>query len=495
MPEISRRRFVGGTVGALGAASAATALPAALTKAVAEASDSDKPGSLSQIEHVVVFMQENRSFDTYFGTLRGVRGFNDPTAITLPTGRKVWYQPDSKNPDGYELPFHMDTLSTTAAAIVDLSHAWPVQHAAWDHGKMDNWIPAHRAADGDAAGVFTMAYYDRTDLPFHYALADAFTICDNYHCSVLAPTNPNRLFGWTGTIDPEGKNGGPVVDNGEYVPYTWTTYAERLQAAGINWRNYQEPDTGDDNPLFWFEQFKKAPTSSPLYQRGIAPVPQGTLAQAFAEDVRNDNLPQVSWIIGTNASTEHPPYLPAAGATVIYELLDALARNPKVFRKTVFFLNYDENDGYFDHVPPPFAPPGTPGEYLSVVPPQAGGIDGPVGLGFRVPCLVISPFSVGGFRSSQVYDHSSTLRFMERIFGVEESNISEWRRQNTGDLTGALNLERRRHASHIEIPKLPYNYLLNQYVNSQDQNNPVVPTDQTLPTQEPGTRPEVPHSD
>jgi phospholipase C len=489
VPAISRRRFVGGSLGALGAAGVVNALPDSVQKAVAEASD--RPGSPSQIEHVIVFMQENRSFDTYFGTLRGVRGFNDPTAITLPTGRPVWYQPDPLNPDGYELPFHLDSINTSAAAVTDLSHAWPVQHAAWDNGNNDNWLPAHRAADGDTNGPFTMGYYTRADLPFHYALADAFTICDNYHCPVFGPTNPNRLYGWTGMIDPTGQNGGPVVDNSEAVPYTWTTYAERLQAAGITWRNYQEPDTGDDNPLAWFKQFQQAPTTSPLYQRGIQPVAPGTLAQAFTEDVRNDNLPQVSWIIGTNASTEHPPYLPAAGATVISELLDALACNPRVFSKSVFFLNYDENDGYFDHVPPPTAPQGTPGEWLTVnpLPPAAGGIAGPIGLGFRVPMIVISPLSVGGYRSSEVYDHTSTIQFMERIFGVEEPNISEWRRQACGDLTGALNFQHRRRVS---LPDLPYNYLLNQYVNSQDQNSPAVPANQTLPMQEPGTRPPVP---
>jgi phospholipase C len=221
----------------------------------------------------------------------------------------------------------------------------------------------------------------------------------------------------------------------------------------------------------------------------MATVPPGTLAQAFAEDVRNDNLPQVSWIIGTNASTEHPPYLPAAGATVINELIEALAANPKVFRKSVFFINYDENDGYFDHVPPPTPPPGTDGEYLTVAATGDGGISGPIGLGFRVPMIVVSPFSAGGYRSSEVYDHTSTLRFMERIFGVEEPNISAWRRQTCGDLTGALYLQNKKKAS---FPAVPYNYLLNQYVNSQDQNPPVVPTDQTLPTQEPGTRPPVP---
>jgi phospholipase C len=489
VPSISRRQFVGGSLGAVGAAGVVSALPSSVQKALADASD--KPGSLSQIEHVVVFMQENRSFDTYFGTLRGTRGYNDPTAITLSTGKPVWYQPDPMNPDGYELPFHMDTYATSAAAIVDLDHHWPTQHSAWDNGKNDNWLPAHRAADGDANGVFTMAYYDRNDLPFHYALADAFTICDNYHCSVLGPTNPNRLYGWTGWIDPNGTNGGPVVDNSEARPYTWTTYAEMLQNAGVSWRNYQEPDTGDDNPLAWFAQFQNLPTSSPLYQRGIQTVPQGFLAQAFAEDVRNDNLPQVSWIIGTNASTEHPPYLPAAGATVIHELLDGLARNRKVWDKTVFFINWDENDGYFDHVVPPTSPPGTAGEWLTVPAFPAGadgGVEGPIGLGFRVPCFIISPFNVGGWRASQVYDHTSPIRFCEQVFGVENTNLSEWRRENVGDFTEAMNLKHKKKAS---IPAVPFNYLLNQYVNSQDQNNPVVPTTQTLPSQEPGSRPQI----
>jgi phospholipase C len=489
--SISRRRFVGGTLGAAGAASVVTTLPAALQRAVADASD--KPGDLSQIEHVVVLTQENRSFDTYFGALRGVRGFSDPDAITLSTGRSVFYQPDPKNPDGYELPFHLDTVNTSAAAVVDLSHAWTAQHNSWHGGKMDNWLPAHRNADGDANGPFTMGYYTRADLPFHYALADAFTVCDRYHCSVMAPTNPNRLYLWTGTIDPDGKNGGPVVDNSEAVPYTWTTYAERLQAAGITWRNYQEPDTGDDNPLAWFAQFQKAPVTSPLYRFGMATVPD--LPTAFRDDVMNDNLPQVSWIIGTNASTEHPSYLPAAGAAFISQILEALASNPKVWRKTLLILNYDENDGFFDHVPPPTAPVGTPGEWITgTLPAAAGGIAGPIGLGFRVPMIVISPFSTGGWVSSDVFDHTSTIRFMEVLFGVEEPNISAWRRQTCGDLTTTLRLKQGKAASFPALPGVRFtrDYLLRQYITSQDQPNPAVPTQQTLPTQEPGTRPHTP---
>jgi phospholipase C len=161
------------------------ALPPNVRKALA----APAPGnaSLGDIEHVVILMQENRSFDHYFGTLDGVRGFADPTAIKLSTGKNVFYQPDPENPDGYLLPYHLDTLTTGAQAIPSMSHAWQVQHSAWDNGKMDNWLPAHLAADG-SNGPFTMGYYESQDIPFQFALAENFTIFDNYHCSVLGPT-------------------------------------------------------------------------------------------------------------------------------------------------------------------------------------------------------------------------------------------------------------------------------------------------------------------
>ncbi len=470
MQPLARRRATGAPPGA---GATASALPPTLRKIVADASG--RRGPLAQIEHVVVLMQENRSFDHYFGSLPGVRGFGDQDVLTLTTGQPVWYQPDPKNPQGYELPFHLDTATTGAAGATELSHAWEAQHASWNDGKMDNWIPAHRAADGAIDGPLTMGYFTRADLPFHYALADAFTICDNYHCSVLGPTNPNRLYHWTGTIDPAGRNGGPVIDNSETPPYTWTTYPERLEAAGISWRIYQEADNYDDNPLAWFRQYQEAPRSSPLFTKGIAPAPG--LVAAFADDVRGGNLPQVSWIIGSAATCEHPSYLPAAGAVFISQILEVLAAQPKVWEQTAFFLNYDENDGLFDHVPPPVPPAGTPDEF----------VDGlPIGLGFRVPMIVISPLSVGGWVSSEVYDHTSVLRFMEELFGVEEPNISAWRRRCAGDLTRTLNVP----AQRASFPALPptRDYLLSQYVTSQDRPVPTVPADQTLPTQPPGHR-------
>jgi phospholipase C len=206
-------------------------------------------------------MQENRSFDHYFGTLPGVRGFADPAAIKLSTGRPVFYQPDPQNPDGYLLPYHLDTHTTNAQAIPSTSHAWAVQHSAWDSGKMDNWLPAHLAADGKN-GPFTMGYYEREDIPFQFALAESFTICDNYHCSVLGPTWPNRLYHMSATIDPLGQNGGPIISNVDPTPYTWKTYPEALTDAGVSWQVYQEVDNYSCNLLEMFASFQNAPVNS-----------------------------------------------------------------------------------------------------------------------------------------------------------------------------------------------------------------------------------------
>ena len=482
MVRLTRRQLLGASAAA---AASLELLPPALRTAPAQ-EQSNTRGGLERIEHVVFFIQENRSFDTYFGTLSGVRGFDDPSAIRLATGRSVFYQPDPVNlPDGYTLPFHMDTTKTSAAAVPGTSHAWTVQHFSWNGGQMDGWLPTHRNSDG---GPQTMGYYERQDLPFHYTLADAFTICDHYHCSAFGPTNPNRLYSVTGTSDADGKNGGPVVDNSESPPYTWTTYPERLQAAGISWRVYQEADNYDDNPLAWFKQFQQASTSSPLFTNGMTVRSHS----AFADDVKANRLPQVSWIVAPSVASEHPSYLPAAGAEYTYELLQALASNLDVWSKTVFFLTYDENDGFFDHVPPPTAPPGTPGEWipLNVLPTAAGGISGPYGLGFRVPMIVISPWSRGGWVSSEVFDHTSMLGFLEARSGVHEPNISAWRRQTVGDLTSTLRFD----AFQPTFPGLPDPAPLLTLEQQEVANNPAasVPYPQVIPHQEPGSRPHTP---
>jgi phospholipase C len=370
----------------------------------------------------------------------GVRGFSDPTAITLSTGKPVFFQPvqtstpagtsQYANPDGYLLPFHMDSSTTAAQGAPSISHAWQVQHGAWNNGAMDSWLPAHIAADG-ANGPFTMGYFTREDIPFHWALAENFTICDNYHCSVMGPTWPNRLYHMSAWVDPLGENGGPITSNADPVPYTWKTYPEALTDAGVSWQVYQDVNNGSEfNMLDLFKVFQDAAPSSTLFKSGIRRFGTGQ----FEYDAAHDRLPTVSWLMPTSYQSEHPDYTPAAGADYIAGKIDAIASNPDVWAKTVFIINYDENDGQFDHVPPPTAPPGTPGEFIQV----AGSPNWPIGGGFRVPCLIVSPWTQGGWIASETFDHTSVLRFLEVLTGVTIPNITPWRRQTFGDLTSAF---------------------------------------------------------
>jgi phospholipase C len=419
--DVSRRKLLVSATALSGLAVGGSALPANLRKMMA-ATPRDLRGRLSDIEHIVILMQENRSFDHYFGTMAGVRGFQDPAAITLSTGNSVFHQPDPAHANGYLTPFHYDTKSTSAQQTPGTDHTWGTQHQAWNNGAMDQWVAAK--------GEYTMGYFGQADIPFHWALAQAFTLCDNYHCSVLGPTNPNRLYMWSGMIDPNGTGGGPVTDdspafNNAYL--SWTTYPERLEAAGVSWQVYQEEDNYDDNALAWFKQFSNAPTSSALWQRGMRKRPAGW----FEADARAGRLPQVSWLVAPTAQTEHPDYFPAAGAEYIAGKLDAIAANEDLWRKTLFILTYDENDGMFDHVPPPVPPAGTANEFVDAL---------PIGLGFRVPAIVVSPWSVGGYVCSDVLDHTSLIRLIETRFGVSEPNISAWRRATSGDFTTSLRL-------------------------------------------------------
>ncbi|WP_167479275.1 alkaline phosphatase family protein [Nocardia arthritidis] len=435
-----------------------------------------QPVTPQPIEHVVLLMQENRSFDHYFGTMPGVRGFGDPGAIRLPNGASVFQQPDPQNPDGYTLPFHLDTYRNSVQKIPSTSHAWSVQHAALNGGKMDQWLPAHRKADG-VNGPYVMGYYERADIPFHFALADAFTVCDAYHCSVLGPTWPNRMMWMTGTIDPDGTNGGPIIRN---LPgdYSWTTYPERLEQAGVSWKVYNEIDDYGLNLLEQFNQYETAGPDSPLFTKGIATSPIGQ----FEADARAGNLPAVSWILPNAAACEHPDFRPADGAKFIADRINAIAANPDVWAKTVFILNYDENDGLFDHVVPPLPPSGEPGEFVQ---------GAPIGGGYRVPCVIVSPWTAGGWVATEKFDHTSCLRFLEWFTGVREPNISDWRRRTFGDLTSALRLDRPPSTQPVQFPGVDAEVAR---ANATDLlPKPQVPASpQTEPAQEPGTKPHIP---
>lgn len=462
------------------AAAGSALLPPNVRRALAQqgAVPRANPGSLRDIKHVVLLMQENRSFDHYFGTLAGVRGFGDPNALKLSNGRSVFYQPDSQNPQGYVLPFHLDTRASSAQKIPSTSHAWSVQHASWNGGRMDGWLAAHRKADG-VNGPYVMGYYTRADIPFQFALAEAFTICDSYHCSIMGPTWPNRMYWMTGTIDPDGQGGGPIVNNrSPKEGYTWTTYAERLEAAGISWKVYQEEDNYGCNLLETFRKFRDASKGSPLYEKGMT---RGSLGQ-FEYDAIHDKLPVVSWVIPTSFQSEHPDYMPADGAAFVASKIDAIAANPDVWAKTVFILDYDENDGIFDHVAPPVPSSGTAHEF----------VDGlPIGGGFRVPCIVVSPWTAGGWVCSENFDHTSVLQFLERFTGVREPNISDWRRRTFGDLTSVLRLNGVPSAP----PKLPDTVgplVLAKY-EAEHLPQPTLPEgNQQFPEQEKGERSRIP---
>ena len=495
----------------LSAAAAASAFPASISRALAIPAN-HRTGTINDVEHIVVMMQENRSFDHYFGTLRGVRGFRDPRAVKLPSGKSVFHQPDANNPDGYVLPFRPDVSNLGLKFLEDTPHDWNGTHAAWNGGSYDQWI-ANK-------GTTAMAYLTRRDIPYHYALADAFTVCDAYHCSLLGPTDPNRYHMWTGWVGNDGSGEGPVIDNAE-AGYGWSTYPELLEKAGISWKVYQ--DVGDgldaadfwgwtgnayignygDNSLLYFHQYQNAADSSPLAQKartGTNISKSGTLFDIFRQDVLANQLPQVSWIVAPEAYTEHGNWPSNFGAWYVSQMLDALTANPEVWSKTVFLYMFDENDGFFDHMVPP-TPPESRAQGISTVStmnelfagsptyPATQYTPGPYGLGVRVPMIVISPWSKGGWVNSEVFDHTSLIRFLERRFGVLEPNITAWRRAITGDLTSAFNFASPNEAL-VSLPSTASYEPPNQ--NRYPDYVPPVPANQSLPDQEPGTRPARP---
>lgn len=455
---------------------------------------------LTDIQHVVILIQENRSFDHYFGSYRGVRGFGDNSA--------AFQQPDPSNttspPIGKLLPFHLDNSAFNAACTPDITHDWVPQHQSWHNGAMDGFVTSRLPINATDA-ILSMGYHNRADLPYYYALADAFTICDNYFCSVMGPTDPNRLYTMAASIDPDGKNGGPLIETlvlsrpSFYGRLTYTTMPEQLQARGISWKIYSSPDTTvangilSDNILPYFKNFQDPTTA--LYRNAFGP----QFPTDFLSDIVAGNLPQVSWIMPPVVAAEHPPAPSAFGEATVALIVNALTANPSLWAKTVLFVTYDENGGFFDHVPPVTAPPGTPGEYITVPSvPDASvigspAISGPIGLGFRVPMTIVSPFSRGGFFSSDLFDHTSVLRFIETLFGAEVPNLSAWRRATVGDLTSAMNFR----SPNQSIPNLPSPVAaLAQTIagcvsSLTDTTTVSVPSSQALPAQEAGspTRP------
>ena len=595
------------------------------------------PGStFLDAEHVVILMQENRSFDHAYGSLQGVRGFNDPRTVTLPDGNPVWLQTNSAGETF--APFRMDLKGSNSTWMGCLPHDWADQSKARNEGRHDRWLDFKKSPHEAYAHLpLTLGYYNRADIPFYYALADAFTICDQNFCSSLTGTNPNRLHLWSGTIRPE-----PDVSSKAHVRNSdaevhegikWTTFPERLEELGVPWRVYQNElwlNTGldseaapwlnnfGDNPLEYFAQYgvryarrhreylaarvngleaavaklqarprpwtpemdeqlakvqqmlkwhrKEAAhwtaasfagltqRARELHQKAFTTneadphfrrltevsysdagatrrmkVPRGDVLHRFRSDVNGGKLPAVSWLVAPQMFSDHPDS-PWYGAWYIAEALDILTKRPEVWRKTIFILCYDENDGYFDHVPP-FVPPdpdqpssgkasvGLKAELEFVRAPQEEvhrntfpdipAHTGPIGLGYRVPLVVASPWSRGGYVCSEVFDHTSILRLLERWLThktgkpVRETNITPWRRSVCGDLSSAFRPSP--DAKEARLAKVHRRDFLVSIHHAQYQPPPTVPRPLTpaeitaardslrpppqAPRQEKGTRP------
>lgn len=556
----TRREFLRKTMMLSGAAGVAT-LPLSIQKALAI--NPEPNSTYLDAEYIVILMQENRSFDHTFGTLRGVRGFNDPRAMRLPNNNLVWLQTNA-NGETYS-PFRLDMKDTKITWMGSLPHSRESQVGARNNGRNDNWIEAKKSGDKNYAHMpLTMGYYTREDIPFYYALADAFTVCDQNFCAALSPTDPNRLHFWTGTVrakhDEDSK---AFLDNGDIERgVDWRTFPELLEENNISWKIYQNEVSVDvgmtgeedswlgnygDNVLEFFDrynvkflksyidflpekikllqadieslqskvmgltpggdEYRKAEdqikqkkedlkvaqedqqkytaenfnslsereknihqkafvtnTNDP-YQHQLEPlnytddnvsrkinIPKGDVLHQFRQDVETGNLPTVSWLVAPEYFSDHPS-APWFGSWYLSETMDILTKNPEVWKKTIFILAYDENDGYFDHVPPFVAPKHNDASTGKV----SEGIDtrldhvkieediaGPIGLGFRVPLIIASPWSRGGYVNSEVFDHTSTLQFLENFlnkkFGknIQETNITQWRRTVCGDLTSTF---------------------------------------------------------
>ncbi|HVS94882.1 MAG TPA: phospholipase C, phosphocholine-specific [Puia sp.] len=567
----NRREFLKKAMLLSGAAGWNGLFPESIRKAMAI--DPSPGSSYLDAEHVVILMQENRSFDHCFGTLKGVRGLNDPRALRLPGRNSVWLQSNEKG-ETYA-PFRLDIRDTKITWMGSIPHVRSSQVDAFNRGRHDRWLTAKRSGNPEYADIpLTLGHYTREDLPFNYALADAFTVCDQNFCSGMTSTWPNRLFFWTGTIrqhaDAESK--AYIRNDVETGEISWTTFPELLERAGISWKVYQNDLTVGDGltveerawlanfgcnllepfaqynvrffpryvhglktrvetfpgiladlkskaaalpagsgereklekeiakkeaalaeareelPKWTPENFERlSETEKNLYRKAFAindgdpdyhrletlryeedgvqrelNVPRGDILHQFRQDVDKGTLPAVSWLVGPENFSDHPT-APWYGAWYVSEIMDILTKNPEVWKKTIFILTYDENDGYFDHVPPYVAPdPKDPAtgkcsagidttvEYIrretelrqGVKPKEAR--EAPAGLGFRVPMIVASPWSRGGRVCSQVFDHTSVFRFVQtwlnqkKRAGIAENNVSLWRKTVSGDLTAVF---------------------------------------------------------
>jgi phospholipase C len=428
-------------------------------------------------------MQENRAFDHYYGSLRGVRGFNDRAATPTRFGHDTFMQPLwPHNGTSYMLPFHVQAMTTAAMCMDAPLMEYFTNMGIVDGGRYDYWNVVREAGMG-------MSFFNRSDLPYYYALCDGFVVGDHYFQSSFTETNPNRMHLFTGS-NGLSVGGLPVLYNIEPNPgYEWETMAETLQAANVSWRVYQQHDNFDDNAFAWFRTFQEAQPGSVWFDKGMYRAHD--VVAEFTADLAAGTLPQVSWIVGPTNLSEHASYHPAAGEDFSARILRAVQAHPDMYRKMVFILNYDEGGQFYDHLWSPVPPLDQPADGVSTATTKGEvfpffNASLPIGLGYRVPLIIVSPWTRGNIVYSDVLDHTSVIQLLEQRFNVTCPNISPWRRATAGDMLDAFDWD---HPDY-SWPELPNTstYAAEAQYECEHNPAPAVPAEQAFPQQEPGVR-------
>ncbi|HVB28590.1 MAG TPA: alkaline phosphatase family protein [Terriglobia bacterium] len=353
------------------------------------------PPGLKKVKHIVWIIQENRSFDNYFGTYPGADGIQPGTCSPVLPGSKRCIA-----------PFHMPKDMPPC----DLAHRWVIAHAAYDHGAMDGFVWAEGTP-------YTMGYYDQRDIPNYWNYAKHYTLCDRFFSSLMGASLPNHLY----TVAAQS---GGVINNlfsikeieqvlGTPGGYNFATMVNLFTKANISWKYYEETQpvnpTGKKrdyladpdpkhyslwNPLPGFKAIRDNP----------ADMAHLVALKEYFQDLKKGSLPEVSWIVPMGRDSEHPPASPSVGMWYVTRLVNALMQSP-CWKDSVVFLTWDDYGGFFDHVPPPL-------------------VDA-YGYGPRVPTLVISPFAKPGHISHRTYDFTSMLKFIEVRFGLGHLTVRD----------------------------------------------------------------------
>jgi phospholipase C len=347
-----------------------------------------RPAGLDRVKHIIWIIQENRSFDNYFGTYPGVDGIPPGTCSPVLPGATRCIT-----------PFHMPAKMPPC----DLAHRWVIAHAAYDHGAMDGFVWAE-------GSPYTMAYYDQRDIPNYWAYARQYTLCDRFFSSLMGASLPNHLY----TV--AAQSGGAInnlfslkeIEEELDSPggYSFATMVNLFTKANISWKYYVETQRVNSvgkkrdylaqpdpkhyslwNPLPGFKAIRENPAN----------MSHLVSLNEYFNDLAKGNLAEVSWIVPMGIDSEHPPAYPETGMWYVTRLLNALMQSP-YWKDSVVFVTWDDYGGFFDHVPPPL-------------------VDA-YGYGPRVPTLVISPFAKPGYISHRTYDFTSMLKFIEVRYGL-----------------------------------------------------------------------------